>query len=791
MRFGKRLHHLNFDYGERLTVTDTGVRLSGPSGSAELRCAEITGFCLRLTIDNARVADKRQYSQGIREAHRQGRPVPPAGGLPRFHCGAGRVDCTAAGLRVELAEGGLLETLDQGLGFNGEQLILNFRAAGVRGVYGAGERTRKLNKSGDSLDFWNVDVVAEYPHGYQRDDYDPAYVSIPLLILKTADAYLGLYFDNPGRALLDVGNTRPGVLCYQSLAGNTDLYLINGPTLRNVVRNFTELTGRHELPPLWSLGYHQCRWGYQTEAEFLELKDLFARHDIPVSVLWHDIDYMDGYRVFTWNREEFPDPARLGAALKAAGIRSVTIVDPGVKLEPGYPVYDDGRRQDAFCKTGNGRDFVGVVWPGDTVFPDFSRAPVRDWWAGWLRRFLAEGSVDGAWLDMNEPATVPIHEDDMLFENGAVAHHRYHNQYGLLMAMASRGAFDERTRPFLLTRSAFTGIQRYAAVWTGDNCSNWGHLRMSIPATLNLGLSGVAFNGPDVGGFMGHTTPELLSRWYQAGFLFPFFRNHSMRDSKTQEPWQFGDECLRIARDAIRTRYRLLPYIYTLFFEHWLTGDPVLRPVLYEFDGEELENLDEQYLLGDALMAAPIVHGEGADRVVVQDGVKRHLRYVTFPPGWWYDLNRGAWIRGGGIQPYAAALDETPLFARDGAAIPWYPGPLTNGHLDWSRLELHLFCRERPAGLTLYLDDRESRNYLQGTYNAAYVTAAVERDLLRLSIDEEGCYPKGSVDFTPVLYGHDGLAGAEACVNGQRRALALRPATRRWLGRELAVLAGG
>ncbi|MDX1655246.1 MAG: glycoside hydrolase family 31 protein, partial [Candidatus Competibacteraceae bacterium] len=452
----------------------------------------------------------------------------------------------------------------------------------------------------------------------------------------------------------------------------------------------------------------------------------------------------------------------------------------------------DGMANDVFCKTESGRDYVGRVWPGDTVFPDFSLPAVREWWAEHLAAFVQESRIDGLWLDMNEPATGYSAEELMRFEGGRVPHERYHNQYGLLMAMASRQALDNLDpdrRPFILTRAAWAGIQRYSALWTGDNVSSWKHLRMAISETLNLGLSGVAFNGPDVGGFMDHTTPELLIRWYQAGFLFPFFRNHSMRDSKTQEPWQFGEECLLRAREAIQTRYRLLPYLYNVFFEHWLTGDPLLRPLLYEYDGEELENLDEQFLLGDALLCAPIVHGEGSDRVVTVRGEKRHLRYITLPQGWWYDLNRGEWVQGGTTRHYAAALEEVPLFVRDGAIVPWYPGPLENARMDLQGLELHIFSRQRPGELTLYLDDRQSRGYIRGHYNAARIEARLAAGELQLTVQEEGPYPKGTVELSPVLYGWSGDWRAVTVVDGVETRRELQPAIRRWLSKQLPVLA--
>ena len=671
MLFGHKTHPLNFDYGGEVSVSGDAIAIAGASFRAAISCQAITDFCARLRFDNANVTDKRNRSDGILEPYREGTPMPPeAGG--RFVSDSCAIEVGPAQLRIRMPVGVSLRTTADGFGFNGERFILNFQVEDATGFYGFGERTKRLNKNGDGMDFWTVDVVHVFRHGWDRDDYDPAYVAIPFAIIKVEDDYCGLYFDNPGRALIDAGKIRRGQLMYQSLAGNTDVYIINGPDLRDVVRHFTALTGRLEVPPPWSLGYHQSRWGYRREADFVALKAAFEKYDIPVSALWFDIDYMEGYRLFTWHPERFPDPAALNQSLKAVGIRSVVIVDPGVKLEPGYPVYDSGRQRQVFCKTVSGKDYVGRVWPGDVVFPDFTLERARAWWAQWLAGFIRDSALDGVWLDMNDPATGYSAAEDMRFQEGGVPHDRYHNQYGHFMAKASQRACDDldpNARPFLLTRSGCTGTQRHSAVWTGDNASNWKHLRMSIPCTLNLGLSGAPFNGPDVGGFMGHGDPELLVRWYQAGFLFPFFRNHAARNSKSQEPWAFGEDCLAYVRDAIKTRYRLLPYLYQCFFNHYLTGDPVLRPLMYHYDGEEFENLDDQFLVGEDLMAAPILTGKEEGREVVNGGVRCQLRYITFPPGWWFDLNQGLWLEGGNTIPYAAALDETPLFVRDGAVI--------------------------------------------------------------------------------------------------------------------------
>lgn len=798
MFFGQKVHPLSFEYGTRSATRGDAVEISGRSFKAKIRCFHVADFCTKLVIENSNVADPRNYSDGVLAEMRGGTPtapLPSRGAPHRFELENGTiVEVGPATLKVTLPGGCVIGTAAEGLGFNGEKCILNFHLPAATGYYGFGERTKRFNKSGDSLDFWTIDVAGVFVHTSNRDDYDPNYVSIPLAIVRADGRFFGVFVDTPERLIMDMGAIKAGHFMIETLGGNNDIYFINGPTLREVVRNFTRLTGRGEMPPVWSLGYHQCRWGYQTSEDFEALAKNFRKHDLPVSAFWYDIDYMDEYRVFTWDQVDLPDARKLNEKLKRQGIRAVTIVDPGVKLDPGYFVYDTGRAADVFCKTASGRDYVGQVWPGDTVFPDFTQEQVQDWWAEHLAKFMKASAVDGAWLDMNDPSTGWCDAEDMLFGGGKIPHAKYHNQYGHFMAVASRQAFeklDPQRRPFLLTRSAFTGTQRHAAVWNGDNDSNWKHLRMSIPCTINLGLSGIAFNGPDVGGFMGHTTPELLIRWYQAGFLFPFFRNHTIIESKTQEPWAFSPELLRGVRNLLHTRYRLLPYLYNCFFHHHLTGDPILRPLLYEFEDRELENLDDQFLIGDSLMMAPIVQSrDNADSIVVR-GERRQLRHITFPAGWWFDLNIGEWVEGAKTIHYAVGLGEVPIFIREGAIVPYFNGKLRNADTKLDDLELHIFARESSARTTLYLDDRETRRYLEGKYNVAQITATVSGDEIDIEVAETGKIKPGSVKFSPVLYGRQDLGKAALRMNGggKSRSRPLKPGTRRWVEKDVPVLA--
>ena len=833
MYFGQKVHPLNFAYAERVTpaaAEPAAVEFAAGQSSVWISCQELAPWAVRLTVVNGNVSDRRQYSDGVAPAWRDAghAVIPTPIGLDfAFKTEGFTVTATPAGLDLRwrqrggghlppvtaaatdrahgvVGEASLKTALPRadlgGLGVNGPQTALLWELGAATAALGFGERTGRLNRLGQAMDHHTVDVVAVHAHHWRRDDFDPAYVAIPLAILKLAGgAYVGLFFDNPGRTILDVGKRLDDTLMFQAMDGPTDLYLLAGPTLRDVTRHFAELTGRAELPPLWAIGHHQCRWGYEREEDFRRLAARFQEHDIPNGVLWYDIDYMDAYRVFTWDGHDFPDPRRLNDDLRAAGFHTVAIVDPGVKRDPGYPVYDTGIAADVFCQTASGRPYIGSVWPGDSLFPDFTLPEARDWWAGHLARWMTASGIDGAWLDMNDPATGESSSDEMRFERGHTPHDRFHNQYAHFMCAASRAAFeqmDPRRRPFLLTRSAATGTQRHAAVWTGDNDSNWQHLRMSIPNTLNLGLSGVAFNGPDVGGFMGNTTPELLTRWYQAGFLFPFFRNHSCEGTTRQEPWEFGPVVRARIADAIRSRYRLLPTVYQLFWEHHLHGDPILRPLCYEFDDIGLEQVDDQFLLGPSLLAAPMLHSRDENHELMVNGRPAQVRAVTLPAGCgWFDLNRGEWLAGGQTVRYDVGADESPLFVREGSILPYHAGPLANAHTDFrAAVELHVFVRKQPALGHYHLDDQTTRDYLRdGRYNRATFRAGrrSEDGAFFLETEETGPLPTGATTWTPVFYGADAgvVSPKELLVNGERRELPLAPTTRRWVGKDISVLA--
>jgi alpha-glucosidase len=664
-----------------------------------------------------------------------------------------------AGMRLLSREGDVLLEGGRGgwFGLCGSAWLFQFQREADMCFYGLGEKQVPFERSGRAYAFYNVDVWADHPLAQIRDgDYDPDYISIPYLIIKRGNTFIGLLSDSPYPGVISISSEAqvaeqlrirldyPAAVVLGAAGGSPSLYCIHGPTLAELTRKLQMLIGTTPLPPLWSLGYQQSRWGYRGDADLFELADRFEAHHFPVDGLWLDIDYMDDFRVFTFNPDHLPDPAATVAALRGRGFRVVPILDPGVKRDNGYAVYSGGLDERVFCLTGAGVPFVGMVWPGFTVFPDFSLAKARQWWARLARDFFDIG-FEGAWLDMNDPSTGPVDPTSMLFEQGSTDHEVFHNQYALLMAKATRdGLLQSRPgqRPFLLSRSGSTGSQKYAAHWTGDNFSNYHHLQRSIGKSLNLALSGMPFNGPDVGGFGDDCGEQLLIDWVKSAFLFPFFRNHTMRGSRSQEPWAYSEEALKIIRRYVRLRYRLMPYLYNLFMDQEERGEAILRPLFYDFADTAtlpLSHIDDQFMVGPSIMQAPFV------------SENRKKRNVVLPQGGWLDGGNGQWLRGERQLTAIKKRWTTPLYLREGGLIPFEPGGRIDNHHDLNHIGL--FCCLTPDfnGEARYLyrsDDGIGFDYKKGGRSAVEVTARIVGGRLHLRLNPlSNGY--GAVTITP------------------------------------------
>ncbi|MBC8008721.1 MAG: DUF5110 domain-containing protein [Burkholderiales bacterium] len=688
---------------------------------------------------------------------------------------------------VSLADGDgqvLLEASPgQGFGVAGGGWVMQFLYHPDCQFYGMGEKNNGFEKSHKRTKFWNTDVFGDFGYLPQIEHgvTDPMYVSIPYLIVKRGNRYTGLLVNNPHAVFMDTDSNyhfagRPNdytprfwIGCEE---GKPEVYVIDGPSLPELTRKLQRLCGVTPRPPLWALGHHQCRWGYRGTKDLLQLDQDFRKHGIPCDGLWLDIDYMDAFKVFTFDPAHFGDVAADLAELRRRGRRVVPILDPGVKLESGYEVYDEGSRLGCFCLNLEKREFVGHVWPGETVFPDFSRADVRAWWARHVAEFARQG-VSGAWIDMNDPSLSGTEPFDMLFNRGRETHTTYHNQYALGMAQATREGFlqaEPERRPFVISRSGFIGQSRHSALWTGDNFSNYHHLRQSIPVTLNLALSGVPFNGPDVPGFAGSATRDLAIAWYKAGFLFPFFRNHSILKSSPQEPWRFGASATRIIGHYIRLRYKLLPYLYNLFVEQERVGEAILRPLFHDYEDTAalpLGMIDDQFLVGRDILQAPVVVEKTSGRELLLPGSKR-----------WFCARTGRWEKGAQRIRTATTEASTPLYIREGAIVPMQAGERKDATNDLANIELHVFLAADSEGsfTTHYTcDDGESFAYRTGGETRLRITATCKGGELRFEISAEGAVER-RISLRPVLYAR--FRSVACVVNG--RAQALRFGVHRW-----------
>lgn len=664
---------------------------------------------------------------------------------------AGGGTCATAALEVRLAPDGSLAFAEPGhpplredapperIG-DGWSSVANL-APGER-IHGLGFRTHAFDMRGGEFTFWNSE-----PKGAYGPASDPLYVTVPVWLSVREDRCALVFFENSFRGRAAFRDAQEILFD----GGALRYYVIPGPPSRAYDR-FSELTGRPALPPLWALGFHQCRWSYLNEAEVREVADGFARHDLPISAIHLDIHYMVGHRVFTVDPARFPDLKGLCDDLAARGIRLVTILDPGVKKDDAFDVYASGREEGVFCTLPGGGLSHADVWPGTCAFPDFTDPKARAWWGRLYPRLLDEG-VAGVWHDMNEPAafaawgscTLPLATRHAMEGRGG-DHLEGHNLYGLLEDRAGYEALAAHRpdrRPWILSRSGWVGLSRYAWHWTGDSESNWWSLRQTLRIVMSMGLSGIPYTGSDIGGFGGiKPQRELFVRWFQAQAFLPFFRTHSAFFTERREPWCYDDEVLDILREALRLRVRLLPYWYSLAFDAHRTGAPLIRPLFWaDPSDKELGGVDDAFLVGDVLLAAPVVE-EGAT-----------ARRVRLPAGRWFALDDDEPFRGGREVIVAAPLSRVPVFARAGSVVPMD---------EKGRTVLHLFAPGTDAapGGALYRDAGDGNGpWRHDRFAVAALPGAIE-----LTRTFEGGLPEPS---EPLRVRLRGAAATRALVDGR------------------------
>ena len=634
-----------------------------------------------------------------------------------------------------------------------EQVRCTKKAMAQEAYFGLGDKSCALNLRGQQLQNWNTDSF-----GYGKET-DPLYRSIPFYYgLRDGQGY-GIFFHNTHRTHFDFDAAENGTASFWGDGGEMDYFFINGPKLLDVAQRYAWLTGRPELPPLWALGFHQCRWSYYPEERIYEVDKEFRKRQIPCDAIYLDIDYMDGYRCFTWDEAHFPKPKKLIDDLRQDGFQTIVMIDPGIRVDPDYHVYTEGMKRKAFCYRSTGELMRGPVWPPDCVFPDYTKPEVREWWGTLYETLYKEQGVSGFWNDMNEPAVFKVDAatfpDNVLHHNEGdlCDHRRIHNLYGHQMSRATYEGLKQlrpEKRPFVLTRATNSGGQRFASVWTGDNIASWEHLRLANLQCQRLSISGFSFVGSDVGGFKDQPDGELFLRWMQLAVFHPLFRVHSMGNNVDgaaeaeadaiheaertnrldQEPWSFGEPYTALSKQAVELRYRLLPYLYTAFWQYVENGTPMLRSLVFadERDANTL-NREDEFMVGDHLLVLP----------VTEAGQTMGKGYL--PAGEWYDYYAGTRFQGRQEVKIECGLEQIPVLVKAGAVLPHYPVQQYVGEKTVETLTLHVYHGH--AESELYEDAGDGYDYQEEAYCLRNFSTATAAGSFELHQSLSGQYEPG------------------------------------------------
>lgn len=620
-------------------------------------------------------------------------------------------------LRVQISdlEGNIIN--EDELGFHWEE---NYEHGGntvkmskitqnAESYYGMGDKATHSNLKGKRVSNWCTD---QYAYG---KDQDPLYKAIPFYVGLHNNIAYGVFFDNTFRANFDFAHERRNVTSFWADGGEMNYYFFYGPEMSKVVQAYTNLTGTPELPPMWAMGYHQSKWSYYPESNVKALAGKFRDLKIPCDALYLDIDYMDGFRCFTWDKKKFPDPKRMISELNEDGFKTVVMIDPGIKIDKDYWVYQEAMEKGYFCKRGDGPLMRGKVWPGECHFPDFTNPEVREWWAELYKEFMSDLGVHAVWNDMNEPAmmevpskTAPL-DTRHNYDGHPCTHRKAHNVYGMQMVRATYEGIKKYVypkRPFVITRAAYAGTQRYSSTWTGDNVATWEHLWLANVQMQRMCMSGMSFVGSDIGGFAEQPNGELFARWIQLGVFHPFCRVHSSGDHGDQEPWSFDSDITDIVRKFIELRYQLLPYLYTMFYRYSKRGTPMLQPLVH-FDQEDQQThfRTDEFIFGEQFLVCPIQEPNAQGR------------RMYIPKGNWYNYWNNEIVVGGKEQWVEADIDSIPLFVKEGAMIPKYPVQQYVGELELKELLIDVYYKSGKESSKVYEDEQDGYDYKMGQYS--------------------------------------------------------------------------
>jgi alpha-glucosidase len=610
-------------------------------------------------------------------------------------------------VRFLTLQGKVINEDEQGMGMSwiGTETSCYKKLQSGEKFIGLGEKTGNFNRRGSAYENWNNDH-----YGYPTNA-DPLYTSLPFYIGIHNQLVYGIFFDNTFRATFNFGASNHRFSSFSATDGEMNYYFFGGQSVAKLIEDYTALTGRIKMPPLWSLGFQQSRWSYFPDTEVLSLGKMFREKHIPIDVIYLDIHYMDAYKIFTWDSIRFPKPQKMIAQLKEIGIQTAVIVDPGIKIEKGYKQFEEGVKNNYFVQYPDGELFSADVWPGTCHFPDFTNDTVRKWWGNSFKK-LTDHGVSGFWNDMNEPAAWGNHVPECIefeLEGRKSTLKEAHNIYGLQMSRSTyegvRELMDGK-RPFVLTRAAYSGIQRYSAVWTGDNVASDEHMMLACNMINSLGISGVPFVGADIGGFSGNPTKELFARWLSIGVFTPFCRNHSEYNSPAHEPWSFGESVEDIAREYITERYKLLPYIYSVFYETHQTGIPVARSLTIDntFDDKVYQpEYQYQFLFGPSLLIAPV-------------SSKSEFCKLYLPEGGWYKKGTDKFYSGQQEIIVEAPLSDLPVFVKAGAILPMQDAIQSTAEKPGETLQIHVYKGNSKNQFMYYEDDGESYAYEKGGF---------------------------------------------------------------------------
>jgi alpha-glucosidase len=570
---------------------------------------------------------------------------------------------------------------------------------------GLGEHGGDLDRRGTACVNYNTDDP-----GY-NDSSERMYSTIPFYIGLHDKLAYGIFMDNSSRSLFNFGAGNNRFSSFTASCGEMNYYFIYHSSVKNIITSYTWLTGHTPLPPMWSLGFQQCRWSYFPEADLLSTAAKFRERHIPIDMIYLDIHYMDKYKIFTWDSQRFQDPKQMVDKLRDIKMHLAVIIDPGVKVSDHYPVYQQGLDSALFIKYPDGTNYMGQVWPGWCNFPDFTMSKTRAWWGRWVKTY-ADLGVTGFWNDMNEIAVWGKEVPDLLnlnWDNHHTTYRQAKNVYGFQMARSTyEGAkkYMNGERPFVLTRSGYSGLQRYTAIWTGDNQANEDHMLLGVRLINSLGLSGVSFAGMDIGGFSGNPTQSLYTRWMEIGAFLPMYRAHTSLNTNREEPWNFGEESEDIARRYIGFRYQLLPYIYSNFYESSQNGLPVVRSLAIDYTNDPMvfeEPYQQEYLFGPSILVAPAKSTE-------------ELTKVYLPHGQWYDLFTDKLHAGNQSIAAESGLSQLPLYIKAGSIIPMQKLVESTACNSGDTLFVHLWAGKEKSQYQYYEDDGMTYHYQDGYF---------------------------------------------------------------------------